>query len=333
MTFANLNYLWLILLVPALVAFYAWAFRAKRRALERFADAEVVDQLVVDVSLLRQRWKAALVVLAVLFGVLALMQPQWGGKWEEVHRVGVDIIVAVDVSRSMLASDEKPTRLDAAKREIEDLLRVLQGDRIGLVAFAGKAIVQCPLTLDYGAFRMFLDDLGPSSVPIGGTAIGDAIRKCIDAFESKVKKHKVIILITDGEDHGSDPIGAAKQAEKQGIVIFAIGMGTPEGAYILIKGEHGQRIRLKSRDGQVVKSRLDEETLGKIALITGGKYRRAISKDWPLERIYKEKIATMEKKKLGTHRYFRRENRFQVPLAIMVVLLFLECFISDRKRT
>jgi len=333
MQFAELDYLWLVLLLPALAAFYVWAFRAKRRALTRFADVELLERLVVAVSPVKQRWKSALIIIAMLFAVLALMQPQWGGRWAEVRRVGIDVIVAVDVSRSMLAGDEKPTRLDGAKREIKDLLRVLEGDRIGLVAFAGRAIVQCPLTLDYGAFRMFLDDLGPSSVPVGGSAIGDAIRKCVSAFESKVKKHKAIILITDGEDHGSDPIGAAKEARKQGIVIFTIGMGTTDGSYILIKGESGRRVRLKSRDGQVVKSRLDETTLGKMALLTGGKYRHAGSKKWPLERIYKEKIATMEQKKLGTHRYFRRENRYQIPLAIMVFLLFLECFMTDRKRT
>ncbi|MBM4079657.1 MAG: VWA domain-containing protein, partial [Planctomycetes bacterium] len=257
MQYGNLNYFWLLSLAPLLALGYVLAFRWKRRALARFASVELHEKILQGVSKRKQRLKAAFVVLAVAFLVFALIEPKWGYHWEEVHRRGIDIVIALDVSRSMLADDVKPNRLEAAKREIKDLLNIVKGDRIGLVAFAGTAFIQCPLTLDYGACRLFLDDLSPATIPVGGTAIGEAILKSCQAFESKLKKHKAIILITDGEDHEGNPLEAAKEAKKQGVVVFPIGAGTREGSYIWVEDERGNRVRLKARDGEIVKSHLD----------------------------------------------------------------------------
>ena len=332
MEYGNLNSLYLLPLIPILVIGYIFIFRQKRNALQRFAQSEILERLV-SVSMRKQIAKASFLMLSILFIIFALVQPKWGYHWEEVHRRGIDIVIAVDTSRSMLADDVQPNRLEAAKREVKDLLNVLGGDRIGLVAFAGSAFISCPLTSDYGAFRLFLDDLDTNTIPQGGTAIGEAIRKSISAFEGKLKKYKAIILITDGEDHESNPIEAAKEAKGQGIVIYTIGIGKKEGSYISITNEKGEKVLLKDKEGQVVKSRLDETTLNNIATETGGAYVPAYGVQWGLEKIYTERIAKMEERELGSHRVKRYENRYSIPLFIALVLIVLESFTSERKKT
>ncbi len=198
---AKRAFLWLSPLVVLVALLYIWALRRKEAMLERFASPALLRHILLGVSPTRQVVKAVLLMLAIVFMILALIEPQFGYKWHELKRTGVDIMIALDTSRSMLASDVKPTRLSTAKRKIEDLLNILDGDRIGLVAFAGQAFVQCPLTLDYGAFRTILDSVDTESIPLPGTAIGRAIDKCLSAFDQKERKYKVIILITDGEDH------------------------------------------------------------------------------------------------------------------------------------
>ena len=231
----------------------------------------------------------------------------------------------------MLADDIKPNRLAAAKRKVEDLLKIINGDRVGLVAFAGTAFTYCPLTTDYGAFRLFLDDLDTSVIPLGGTDLNMAIRKSIMSFDTKVKKHKTIILITDGEDHSGQAIEAAKEAKKNGIIIYTIGIGKKEGAYIKIKDENGSEKLLKDKNGQVIKSRLDEIVLNKIALETGGAYTPAYGTEWGLERIYTEEIARIEEKELGSERIKRYENRYQIPLLGALILITLESLIGVRR--
>ena len=331
--YGNLSYLWLALLVPALIALYAFAFKRKRRALEIFADPELLQHIVLAVSRRKQVLKAALLIACTFFLMLTLIEPKWGYHWEDVTRMGIDIIVAVDTSKSMLADDIKPNRLQTAKRRIEDLLRILDGDRIGLIAFAGTAFVQCPLTLDYGAFRLFLDDLSVDTIPRPGTNIPAAVYKAINAFEAREKKHKVLILITDGESHEGDIGEATKAAKKEHILVYTVGVGRRSGAYIRQKDAKGKRTTLKDREGAIVKSRLDEKALNKIALQTGGKYSRADSTEWPLERIYQEQIAKMEEKQLKSQRVRRYENRFQIPLFIALILLVSEAFVSERRRS
>ncbi len=333
MKFASVDMAWALLLAPALILFYALAFKSRRRALEAFAAGPLLARLLEGVSLRKQRARAALMVAAAGLAAFALLKPQWGYHLEKTERKGIDIMVALDVSRSMLAADVQPNRLECAKRKIKDLLGVLRGDRIGLTLFAGDAFVQCPLTLDYAAFSLFLDDASVGSVPVGGTAIGRAVRKSLAAFESKARKHKVVILITDGEDHEADPLAAAQEAVKEKVPVYTIGIGSKAGDYIWVVNEKGERERLKDNEGNYVKSRLNEAALAKIARETGARYSAADSGDWGLERSYTDEIAAMEKRLLGSLHVRRYEHRFQWPLLLVVALLAIEGLVDERRRT
>lgn len=332
MKFGNLNYLYLAPVIPLLILGYVLMFRKRARDLHTFASAGLLQKAGLSINRKRLWFKAALMVVGVLFLVGALIEPQWGYHWEEVEKKGIDIVIAVDTSRSMLADDVKPNRLEVAKREVEDLLAVLGGDRIGLVAFAGSAFTYCPLTSDYGAFRLFLADVNTGIIPLGGTALGEAIEKSIATFEANSKNHKAIIVITDGENHEDDPLKAAAKAKSQGIAIYTVGVGKKDGSYIRVKDESGQESLLKDRQGQVVKSRLDEITLNKIALETGGLYTPAYGTRWGLEKIYQDSIAKIEESTYKTERVKRYVNRYQIPLFIAIALIVLESFWVDRKR-
>ncbi len=307
-----------------MAAAYVVFLKNRQKALTKFVDAGLVDHLVQSASKTKHIIRAAFALSAILFIIFSLIQPKWGYRWEEVQRKGIDIVVAVDTSRSMLADDIKPNRLEAAKREIKDLLSVIDGDRVGLVAFAGSVFIQCPLTLDYGAFSLFLDDLNTNLIPVGGTAIGDAINKSMAAFSDQSKKHKAIVLITDGEDHRGNALEMAKKAKEQGIIIYTIGVGRKEGAYIKIRDKDNNEVLLKDNEGRVIKSHLDEITLNKIALETGGAYSPAYGTKWGLANIYKNIIALMEEKQLSSKKIKLYENRFQIPLFVALIFLVLE---------
>ncbi len=327
--FFHEHLLWLLVLVPGLAVFFWAAFRRKRRDLERFGNPSLVALLTASVSRNRQIWKTVLAAAAVFFLVLSLARPQFGTKLRTVKRVGQDIVVAMDVSQSMMAEDIKPNRLEKAKHEIASMIDKFEGDRVALVAFAGKAFVQCPLTLDYGAAKMFLDAMIPDLIPVPGTAVKAAIEESIACFSGQERKHKVLVLITDGEDHAGDPVEAAKEAAKQGVVIYTVGLGSPDG--VPIPTGEGPAGFKKDRGGQVVMTRLDEVTLEKIALETGGKYYRATPAEVELDRIYEE-VRKMEKKSLSSMQYTQFEERFQIPLAIAIFLLILEAVIPERRR-
>jgi Ca-activated chloride channel family protein len=331
MQFGKLEYIYLLWLVPAAALFLSYAFKKKAAALEKFSQRELLKNLISDVSLTKQKAKASLLVAAVALAVFALLNPKWGYHWEEVRRKGVDIVIALDVSKSMLAQDVKPDRLQMAKREIEDFVSNLPGDRVGLVIFAGTGFIQCPLTSDYGAFRLFLSDVNVRSIPVGGTDIGTAVEKAAGAFVDKSTKHKIMILITDGEDHSGRMLQAAAEAKKQGIVINTIGIGNPIGAPIPVKDENGLNTFMKDRAGNVVMSKVDEAGLKKIAFDTGGSYISAQSGSIGLEKLYAEKIAKLEKKEFGAARKRVYESRFQIPLACAVLLVFIEAMMGDRK--
>ena len=331
MRFGDLSYLLFLWVIPVIILFYIYAFRKKDKYIKLFSEKDLFCQLTPDVSRRRQVFKAFLLILAVLFCILSLTRPKWGFHWEEVKRKGVDIIVCVDVSTSMLAEDIKPNRLERAKRKIHDLINLLQGDRIGLVAFAGTSFVQCPLTLDYGACQIFLDYLDTNLIPIQGTAIGDAIRTAIQAFPKRERKSKAIILITDGEDHEGDPLAAAKEAKKEGIKIFAIGIGKEGGAPV--PDPSGKGGFKKDKNGELIFSKLDETTLQKIALETGGTYVRSVTGDLDLEKIYVEDIKKkIEQKELESTRRKRWEERFQWPLFLAILFLLWEAFFSETRR-
>ncbi len=333
MKYENINYLYYLLPIVFIMAFaYILFYKNKQNAIKKFVQAELMDSIVASVSKRKQKIKAVFVITALLFIMFSLVQPKWGYHWEDVERRGIDIVVAVDTSRSMLADDIKPDRLQAAKREINDLIKIVDGDRVGLVAFAGTAFLQCPLTLDYGAFNLFLDDLNTNLIPVGGTSFGEAIKKSMSAFSSKLKKHKAIVLITDGEDHQGNAMEMAKAAKEQGVVVYTVGVGKKEGAYIKLKDGRGNETLLKDREGKVVKSRLDEVLLNKIALETGGAYTPAYGTQWGLANIYTNIIANMEEKQLGGRKIKMYENRFQIPLFIAIILITLESLIGERSR-
>ncbi|MCB1057519.1 MAG: VWA domain-containing protein [Acidobacteria bacterium] len=325
--------LWLLWLVPLLLVFFVYAFRTKTRLLERFASPEMLRRLTAGFSRSRQYLKAALVLLGVLACVVALAEPRFGFTWEEVKRQGVDIVVALDVSDSMLVEDAesggKLSRLERARREITDLLRLLEGDRIGLVAFAGTAFVECPLTLDYGAAELFLGAIDTDLIPVKGTDLAGAIRTSLAAFEGASNASQAIILITDGEDHSGEALKAAEEAKAKGVRIFTIGIGRDEGAPIPDPNGGFRR----DRRGEIVLSKLDEPTLQKIALETGGSYVRSVTGDVDLEQIYTAGIkATLQDQELGSKRRQRWEERFQWPLAVALLALMLEPLISERRR-
>ena len=325
--FAN-SYLFILLwLLPGLVVFYVLAYKAKRRAMARFGNLELVDKLSQTAGRKRRVAKITLQLTAVALLITAMARPQIGTKIEEVKREGVDVIVAVDVSASMLARDVQPSRLQKAKHEVETFIDRLRGDRIGIIAFSGVAFVQCPLTLDYGAAKLFLDILDPSLIPVPGTAIGKAVQKAIETFDQRERKHKVLVLITDGEDHEGDVMKVVGEAEKEGIVIYCVGIGTPKGEPIPV-AEAGTAFK-KDRSGEVVLTRLDEVTLEKIALQTGGKYFRASSGEDELAKIYDE-IAKMEKKELGSLQFSQFEDRFQYFVALALLLLLIEFLLPER---
>jgi Ca-activated chloride channel family protein len=331
MVWRAVQLLWLLVLVPLGAVFLLWALRRRRAALQRFAEARLLPALTPDLDERRYRWRAALLVVALALLLVALAGPKWGFHWEEVHREGVDIVVALDTSRSMLAEDVKPNRLERAKLAVEDLVKRLRGDRIGLVAFAGSAFVQCPLTLDYDAFDENLHAVKVGTIPKGGTALAEAIKAGLDAFEGRQGKHEALIIITDGEDHEGKVEDAAQEAADRGVKIYPVGIGTADGDLIPVT-VHGQQNFLKDRRGQVVKSRLAEDTLQKIATTSGGAYVHATSGDFGLDTVYNDFISKMEKRELQSTMERRYEDRFQVPLLIALLLLVIEPLIGDRRR-
>jgi len=325
-----LHGLWL---VPVVAGLFVYAAVARRRALRAFIDAGLLDRIGVSVSATRRNWKAALTTLAVAAIVLGLTRPGWNPRPKTIERRGRDVVFLLDVSRSMLAEDLAPNRMERAKLAVLDCVDRLQGDRVGLVAFAGTAVVKCPLTLDYGFFRMMLDTISPDSVSRGGTLIGDAVRKTLDeVFDDQEKEYKDIILITDGEDHDSFPVEAAEAAGKQGVRIIAIGLGDEnEGRRIPVRDAQGRPTFLKYK-GQEVWTRLDADTLRKMVNLTpGGKYLNVATGTIDLGKVYLDLVAGAEKKALESQTIKRYEEKFQVFLALALVLLAVEMALAERR--
>ena len=332
MEFGSPQFLWLFWLVPVVILFYVISFRRKRKVLQAFGSLELMAKLTPTVSRRKQRLKAVLVIVNLSFLLFALARPQYGKKLRMMKRKGVDIIICMDTSKSMLAEDIKPNRLERAKHELSSLIDKLKGDRVGIVAFAGEAFLECPLTLDYGAAKMFLDILDPDIIPIPGTAIGKAIRVALRGFNQKERKYKVMVLLTDGEDLMSDPIKVAKVAAQEGVRIYTVGIGSPQGAPIPLRDDKGRLLEYKKdRRDQTVMSKLDELTLEKIALLTDGKYYRSTIRGMELDRIY-EDISKLEKKELKSRQYSQYEDRYQYFLLVAILALMAEGLLSDRRR-
>ncbi len=326
MRFAEPSYLHLLWLLAPVALLLSWGLRRKGKLIQIFFGKEQGARLISAHFMNLQKKQAIYSALALLFGVLALAQPRWGFEWQEVRREGVDIVIALDVSNSMLAQDLKPSRLERARREISDFLNLLQGDRVGLIAFAGTAFVQCPLTLDYSAARIFLNSLDVDLIPVQGTNLGEAIRLSLKSFSSTEKKSRALILITDGEDQEGMAETAAKEALEAGVKIFAIGVGAEEGAPIPFPGGFK-----KDEAGEVVLTRLDEDALKSIAEITGGGYVRSVSGDMDLENIYFEQLQKkVDSRQLNTQREKKWQERFQWAAILSLIFLLLP-WLSDRK--
>lgn len=330
MKFADPHALLFLLVVGLVVLFYWFAFRRKRAVELRLVSAGLIDRVIPGEYLKRQKIKSAVIALALLFIVLALARPMWGYHWREVRRRGLDLVIAVDTSKSMLAEDVKPNRLEKAKREIEDLVANLRGDRVGIIAFAGQAFIKCPLTLDYAACRLIVDDVTPTTIPRGGTDIGKAIDKALWAFGTG-KREKALIIISDGESTAGDARAAARMAKDAGVKIYCVGIGTSEGELIPLRDEKGQLSYVKDREEKAVKSRLEEDELSRIALITGGAYIQSRT-TLDLEKLYKTRIVSGDAAEAATGRKKVFENRYQFPLAAALILLVLEAVMGPGTR-
>lgn len=333
MRFAQPNFILFFFLVAALGVFYVWANAARRAAREKFAQKGVLAELLAQADPARQKLKTYFLIAGIVLCFLALMRPQWGFKWQEVKHRGLDIIIALDTSKSMLAADIKPSRLERAKLAIGDFVREIKGDRIGLIAFSGSSFLECPLTVDYGGFLLSLESIDADTIPLGGTVISSAIREAMRGYPAGEAKDKVLIIITDGEDHEGDPAKLAEEAKAQGIIICCIGIGTKEGELIFTQGEGGVREFLKDNQGNAVKSRLNEEALQSIALATGGAYVRATNAEFGLNFLYKEKLSKLEKRESQSRMSKLYVERFQIFLLAGLLLILLELITSETRQT
>ena len=331
MTFAKPIFLYgLLISLPLMGLFLLWAGRRRRADLARLGNPTLVQRLSSTVNWRGRRWRDALwlVVLALL--LITLARPLWGTVTQTVEQEGIEVMVALDVSQSMLAQDIKPDRLSRAKMEIADLMTRLGGDEIGLVLFSGASFIQFPLTSDYATARTFLDNARPEVISRPGTAIGDAIRTAMAGFDMSRASQKVIVLITDGEDHGGDALAMAQTAAEQGIMLYTIGFGSPQGEPIPEHDSQGEIIGYKKdQQGQVVLSKLDEATLQQIAQVGGGQYFRATADGSELTALVSE-LDTLQKAELSAQFEIRGIERFQTFLLTALALMIAREFIPDR---
>ncbi|MCB0309274.1 MAG: VWA domain-containing protein [Bdellovibrionales bacterium] len=311
------------------VLFIILRLRQKRRLIKLFVGEFLFEKLLIQYSKRRENLKWTLIIVALALIVCSLVRPQWGYKWEEAKRRGVDLMIVLDVSQSMLAQDILPNRLERAKHEIIDLLRIVKGDRIGLVAFAGTSFVLCPLTLDYGAVQLFLNDVDTDLISLQGTALGSAINTSIEAFGTESPHSKAMILITDGEDHKGQAIEAAKKAASAGIRIYTIGIGQSDGAPIPDLEKGGFK---KDQEGAMILTKLDEATLQSIANETHSTYVRSTSGDLDLEATYGHIRSHLEDQNFEVSKRKRFNERYQWPLFFALMILLFEPFISGGTR-
>ncbi len=327
--FANPEYLYLLLLLPVILIVYIINDIRRKRALRRFGNTNLVHGLVPEMSGIRPVLKFMLQLIALLAAVIMLTRPQFGSKIEEVKKHGVEVIIALDVSNSMLAEDIHPNRLDRAKQAISRLVDNLDNDKIGLIVFAGDAYTQIPVTTDYVSAKMFLSTIGPDMVPKQGTAIGAAIELGIRSFSPGEDRSKAMIIITDGENHEKDPLAAAEEATGKGVIIHTIGIGSSEGVPIPVRIS-GRKEYLRDLDGNTVITKLDENMLQKVALSTGGNYVRASNTNIGLDEIYNQ-IRKMKKQELESTMYTEYNDQFQIFAAVALLFLLTDFLIMDRK--
>jgi len=321
---------WLFFTGPLIFLVFVLSSWFKNYRLAKFGDRRLLFSLLPDISSVNASIKYVLWRLAAAFLVLALMNPKLGSKMSEVKVRGIDIMLAVDVSNSMLAEDLKPNRLIVATRAIEKMMDNLRGDRVGIVVFAGQAFVQLPITSDYSAGKLFLSSINTDIVPVQGTAIGAAIDLSLESFDFDTPAQKVIVIITDGENHEDDAIASAKAAKDQGVKVFTIGLGSTDGTPIpnFIRGRRDGF--MKDREGNTVMTKLNEEMLRELAHAGNGAYIRASNTEVGLKPLL-EDLNSIEKTEMGSVTYSEYEDRFQLFLALALACLLLEFFIRERK--
>lgn len=329
--FASPEWLFALLLVPVLALGFWFGARRRRGLLARFGEVDLVAQLTASVNHRARLTKAILVLLALALVGVALARPQFGTRIETVRRRGQDVMVAVDLSRSMLAQDVTPSRLDRARLSILRLIRNLDGDRIGLVAFAGDAFVQSPLTADYTAAAMFLEAMDPDMMPIQGTDLGEALRMSLDALDEAAREDRLIVLVTDGEDHEGAIDVQLQRAVESGVRIHGVGIGSTEGVPIPEGGGTGRQSFKRDEDGNVVTTRLDEATLRQVAEATGGQYVRVTPGVTAFDDLVDE-IAAGEGGELEAREVTQFEEQFQLFLALALALLFAEAMVPEGRK-
>ncbi|HED07043.1 MAG TPA: VWA domain-containing protein [Ignavibacteria bacterium] len=328
--FEHVEYLYGLLAIPFLIAVFWYAGRKRKDAISKFADDTLQKVILPTYSRIKNRVKLTLLLTALAFLIVAASNPQIGTKVQEVKQAGIDVYIDLDVSLSMLAEDIKPNRLERAKYQIASLINKLRGDRIGLIVFSGAAYVQFPLTTDYSAANLFLSAVSVESVPQPGTAIADAINLSVKSFDLKSNTKKAIIIITDGEDHEGDINKAVKNAVKNKIKIYTIGLGSPEGVPIPIYDAAGNKTGFKKdRKGNVVITKLNELMLQDIANKGNGKYYRAYNNQNELDDIYKS-LSSIQKTEYGVRKVTDYEDRFYYFLAPAIFLLLIEFFMTNK---
>lgn len=331
MRFAYPYVLFLELLVPLAALLFVYIFIKKKKVLATFADPPLAARLS-SARPRRQHLQSLLVLGALFFIVLSLARPQFGTRLVEVSQKGADVVLAVDVSRSMLAEDIKPNRMTGAKAMLSGLIQQLGGNRVGIIAFAGTAFWQCPLTFDISGANLFLEIMDTNLIPLPGTAIGDAIRTAARGLAKTAPKAKAIILLTDGEDHRSDPLAAARDTARQGIKIYTIGLGGTQGEPIPERDAQGTfQSYKKDKKGNVVMSKMDEALLAQIAAETGGEYFRAPNGQIDTARLLYD-IQGLDKRRLSTQTNREYEDRYQFFLLIAALCLLAASYIPDARR-
>jgi Ca-activated chloride channel family protein len=330
MIFAKPEYLLALLLLPAVGALMLWANKKRQQTLANLGDSILLEELTANINWRGRGWRNALHLLALSLLIIALARPQWGSEVRQIEQEGLQVMVALDVSQSMLAQDIKPNRLERAKLEIADLMKQLNGDEIGLVLFSGASFIQVPLTSDYYTALSYLDSADPSVISRPGTVIGDAIRTAMHGFDPSLSSQKVMIIMTDGEDHETDPLAAAKEVAEEGVLIYTIGFGTPEGEPIPVMDQNGALVDYKrDQNNEVVLSKLDESTLESISQTGNGQYYRASADGSELHNLLAE-IDGLQKDQLQSRIETRHIERYQIFLALALVLLVISEFIPDR---
>jgi len=333
MNFGAPQWLWGLLLVPALIALFIRAERRGVLRLREFVSARLLPQLAGSVNRPRRVLRFALQLAGLALATISLAQPRWGYTFEDVKRKGLDLLIAVDTSRSMLSNDVQPNRLERVKLAARDLINELQGDRVGLIAFAGRAFLQAPLTIDYEAVMESINDLDTKTIPEGGTNISEAISLATQSFGKSAVGNRALAIFTDGEELSGDAVKSAKAAADAGVRIFTIGVGTPAGSLIPVNGEDGGTAFVKDSAGQVVKSKLDDKRLREIAQAAGGFYLHLENGPRTMQQIYTEGLAKMQAAEMDVRLSRRPIERYEWPLGAALIALALSILIGERKRT